>query len=60
MAGFQVVPARTIGDAERLLNRMRPAAIVLDIMLDGESSWEFLRASSRTRRRGTSRCWSSR
>lgn len=42
MAGFQVVPARTISDAERLLRTMRPAAIVLDIMLDGESSWQFL------------------
>lgn len=42
MAGFQVVPARTIADAERLLKKMRPAAIVLDIMLDGESSWSFL------------------
>ena len=42
MAGFQVVPARTIADAERLLHSMRPAAIVLDIMLDGESSWQFL------------------
>jgi signal transduction histidine kinase/CheY-like chemotaxis protein len=42
MAGFQVIPARTIADAERLLHTVRPAAIVLDIMLDGESSWAFL------------------
>lgn len=42
MTGFQVVPARTIADAERLLATLRPAAIVLDIMLDGESSWNFL------------------
>ena len=42
MAGFQVVPARTVAEAERLLERFRPAAIVLDIMLDGESSWGFL------------------
>jgi signal transduction histidine kinase/CheY-like chemotaxis protein len=42
MAGFQVVPARTVAEAERLLGTFRPAAIVLDIMLDGESSWGFL------------------
>jgi len=42
MAGFQVVPARTVAEAERLLETFRPAAIVLDIMLDGENSWSFL------------------
>jgi signal transduction histidine kinase/CheY-like chemotaxis protein len=41
-AGFQVVPARSIADAERLLTQLNPAAILLDIMLDGESSWTFL------------------
>lgn len=42
MAGFQVVPARNIDDARNLLTQLRPAAIVLDIMLDGETSWNFL------------------
>jgi signal transduction histidine kinase/CheY-like chemotaxis protein len=42
MAGFQVVPARSIEDARSLLQSVRPAAIVLDIMLDGEVSWGFL------------------
>lgn len=42
MAGFQVVPARNIEDAQRMLETVRPAAIVLDIMLEGESSWNFL------------------
>jgi CheY-like chemotaxis protein len=42
MSGFQVVPARSIQDAERLLGTMTPSAVVLDIMLDGESSWNFL------------------
>jgi signal transduction histidine kinase/CheY-like chemotaxis protein len=41
MAGFQVLPARTIDDARRLV-RSRPSAIVLDIMLENETSWEFL------------------
>ncbi len=42
MTGFQVVPARSIDDAERILARTRPAAIVLDVMLDGETTWSFL------------------
>lgn len=42
LAGFQVVPARDTDGARRLLKDLRPAAIVLDIMLEGESSWEFL------------------
>jgi len=42
MAGFQVVPARNVEDAHRLLEKVHPAAIVLDIMLEGESSWTFL------------------
>jgi CheY-like chemotaxis protein len=41
-SGFQVVAARSIVDAEKLLTQLRPAAIMLDIMLDGESSWSFL------------------
>ena len=40
-AGFQVLPARTVDEARQLLAR-RPAAVVLDIMLEGESTWEFL------------------
>lgn len=42
MGGFQVVPARNVEDARRLLETVRPQAIVLDIMLEGESSWRFL------------------
>jgi CheY-like chemotaxis protein len=42
MAGFQVVPARSIEDAERIIRKTRPAAVVLDVMLDGETSWNFL------------------
>jgi len=41
-SGFQVIPARTIEDAREALKRVRPAAVVLDIMLDGETSWRFL------------------
>ncbi len=42
MAGFQVVPARSVDEARSLLERLRPQAVVLDILLEGESSWKFL------------------
>ncbi|UJR82285.1 ATP-binding protein [Sandaracinus amylolyticus] len=42
LAGYQVIPARSIADARALLAEVNPAAIVLDIMLEGETSWEFL------------------
>ena len=59
MAGFQVVPARTIDDARRgCSSRTRPAAIVLDIMLESETTWDFLAELKRDPRdRATSRCW---
>lgn len=41
-SGFQIVPARTLEDARAVLKRLRPAAIVLDIMLEGEASWALL------------------
>lgn len=41
-AGFQVVPARTVEEARQQLARIRPAAIVLDVMLEGEATWGFL------------------
>lgn len=42
LAGFQVVPARSVDHARKLLETLRPAAIVLDVMLEGESTWDFL------------------
>ena len=42
LAGFQVLPARSVDDARRVLQGVRPAAIVLDVMLEGESTWTFL------------------
>ena len=41
-AGFQVIPARTVDEAREALARVRPAAIVLDVMLEGEVTWSFL------------------
>ena len=42
MAGFQVLPARTTDDARAILERVRPSAILLDVMLEGEDTWNFL------------------
>ncbi len=41
-SGFQVVPARTVAGAREALTRLRPSAIVLDVMLEGDSTWTFL------------------
>ncbi|MBL8954609.1 MAG: response regulator [Myxococcaceae bacterium] len=48
MAGLQVVPARTVDDARELLKTLRPSAIVLDVMLEGETTWQFLADLKRT------------
>ncbi len=42
MAGFQVVPARTTQQARRVLRDLTPSAILLDVMLEGEDTWDFL------------------
>ncbi len=42
MGGFRVLPARTIEDARRHVQTVRPVAILLDIVLEGETSWRFL------------------
>jgi signal transduction histidine kinase/CheY-like chemotaxis protein len=39
---FQVVPARTLAEARHLLRTVRPRAIILDVVLGGERSWNFL------------------
>jgi signal transduction histidine kinase/DNA-binding response OmpR family regulator len=41
-SGFQVIPARTLPAARAALGRFRPAAVVLDVLLEGESTWELL------------------
>ncbi len=41
-SGFQPIPARTLADARRALASFRPAAIVLDLLLEYENSWGFL------------------
>src|SRR5262249_52096391 len=42
-SGFQVIPARTVQATRQLLAQFRPAAVVLDGLLEGENTWELLR-----------------
>jgi signal transduction histidine kinase/DNA-binding response OmpR family regulator len=42
-SAYQPVPARTVAEARAAVQRARPAAIVLDIRLEGEDSWPWLR-----------------
>ena len=39
---FQILAARNLRDARQALSRVRPAAIVLDILLGTEEAWSFL------------------
>ena len=50
---FQPVMVRNLNDASRVLERMRPAAIVLDILLAGEDSWRWLAEIKSSPERGT-------
>ena len=49
--GFQVIPARSMAEALDALTKVRPMAIVLDILLPDGSGWELLarlKASEKT------------
>jgi len=39
---YHLYPARTVAAAHDIMRRVRPAALVLDVLLDGEDSWQFL------------------
>ncbi len=41
-SGFQVIPARTLKAARRALAQFRPYAVILDVLLEGENTWELL------------------
>ena len=41
-SGFQTLQALSIGEAWPILARVKPLAIVLDILLPGEDGWKFL------------------
>ncbi len=40
---FQVIPAKTLKEAREALRAFRPIAVILDVLLQGEHSWELLR-----------------
>jgi signal transduction histidine kinase/CheY-like chemotaxis protein len=40
---YQVIPATNIAEARHAVHSFRPKAIVLDVLLQGEHSWDFLR-----------------
>lgn len=40
---YQLIATRTLAQARQALQQLRPAAIVLDILLDGQNGWTFLR-----------------
>jgi signal transduction histidine kinase/CheY-like chemotaxis protein len=42
-SNFQVVEASNIREAESAMRSLRPHAILLDVLLQGEHSWDFLR-----------------
>jgi len=51
-SGFQVLPAGTTREAEDVLERVRPDAIIMDIVLRSEDTWAFvakLKQDPRTR-----------
>ncbi|HET7825833.1 MAG TPA: response regulator, partial [Anaeromyxobacter sp.] len=39
---FQALPVSTLVEARRVLHRVRPIAVVLDVMLGSESAWPFI------------------
>lgn len=41
-AGYQALHARSVREAREALTLMRPALILLDVLLRGEDSWSFL------------------
>jgi signal transduction histidine kinase/CheY-like chemotaxis protein len=41
-SGYQVIPAQTVAEARARLREVRPLAIVSDVLLNGENTWDFL------------------
>ncbi|MEH2226858.1 ATP-binding protein [Nostoc sp.] len=40
---YQLIATRTLAQARLVLQKLRPAAIMLDILLEGQNGWTFLR-----------------
>jgi CheY-like chemotaxis protein len=45
---FQVIPAQDLKEARQALHEFRPIAIVLDVLLQGEHSWQLLQELKQT------------
>jgi signal transduction histidine kinase/CheY-like chemotaxis protein len=45
---FQLIPATNLKEARQALRDFRPAAVVLDVLLQGEHSWELLQELKQT------------
>ncbi len=41
-SGFQVLSVRTVAEARELIKKTPPVAVILDILLPGQSGWDFL------------------
>jgi signal transduction histidine kinase/CheY-like chemotaxis protein len=39
---YQLLPAQSLGEARQWLRQVRPVALILDILLEGEHTWDFL------------------
>jgi signal transduction histidine kinase/CheY-like chemotaxis protein len=39
---FQMLPARSVSEAKAVISSRQPAAILLDVLLNGEDTWELL------------------
>jgi CheY-like chemotaxis protein len=44
---FQIMPARDLDEARKALRAFRPTAVILDVLLQGEHSWELLQELKR-------------
>jgi signal transduction histidine kinase/DNA-binding response OmpR family regulator len=41
-SSYQFIPARSLNEAKQALGMFQPIAIILDILLEGQSTWAFL------------------
>jgi signal transduction histidine kinase/CheY-like chemotaxis protein len=39
---FQLIPAKNLNEARKLMMEFRPLAVILDVLLEGEHSWDLL------------------
>ena len=39
---FQLIPAKNLSEARKLLQEFRPLAVILDVLLEGEHAWDLL------------------